>query len=111
MLSRTTKRTALALSAGLMMVAGLAAWAARPEPYFQWEFGELRVAQSAIDIRFTRTNGIECFVPPRELRSSGGRAKMYYLDWLSSVGWELVDVSQTDRDWVYLMRRARTPTP
>lgn len=110
MLTRRAKRAGF-VGLGLAVLACLAAWSARPEPRRQWEHGELRAAMNVIDIRFARAAEIECFFPPRELRGSVERSKMFYLDWLGSVGWELIDVSRTDRDWVYLMRRARGSNP
>lgn len=104
MVNRRVRIAGLSLLA-VVIVAGGAAWSVPPK--LDWEFGELQSARSAVDVRFVTSKEETTFEVPAVLRASAPRAKLYALDLLTDVGWEIISVDQTERDWVYLMRRAR----
>lgn len=90
---------------GMGMVGGLAAWANQPEVIPEWSHGEFRVALEGLNMRFIQSGDSEYLTPPNEVRRSLVQSKLYFLNRLTAAGWELVDVDQTEQDWVYLMRR------
>jgi len=104
MLSRRI-RLALASVAGISVVA-LGAASSGPVKT-AWQYGELRSAKSAVDVRFVTSAEATCLTPPEQVHSSATGSKLYFIDLLTDAGWQIVSVDQTDRDWVYLMRRAR----
>ncbi len=106
MISQKTTRVIGLTLVGACGVGILAAWAAQPPIIPVWEHGELRVAQTGVHVRFTRADGSEVLYPPDEICRSAVRSKLYYLDGLTAAGWELLEVDQSEQDWVFLMRRA-----
>ncbi|KAA0216432.1 MAG: hypothetical protein DYG94_04605 [Leptolyngbya sp. PLA3] len=104
MLNGRTRLVVLLLLGGAAIGAG-AAWSVPPK--LDWEFGELQSARSAVDLRFVTGEEVTTFGVPSVLRNAGPQAKLYALDLLTDAGWEIISVDQTERDWVYLMRRAR----
>jgi hypothetical protein len=93
--------------AGAALVGGLAAWSAPPgTPRHGWTHGELRVPLSGVpDMAFVQSDDVEVLEAPRDFYGSATQLKLYYLDRLATAGWELLEVDQTQRDWIYLMRR------
>lgn len=102
--NRRVRVVVLSLLGGGVIGAG-AAWTMQPK--LAWEFGELQSARSAVDVRFVTSETVTTFEVPAVLRASASRAKLYALDLMTDAGWEIISVDQTERDWVYLMRRAR----
>lgn len=102
----STRARVIALSLlGAVVIGTGAAWSVPPR--LAWEFGELQSARSAVDVRFVTSEEVTSFEVPAVLRASVPRAKLYAMDLLTDAGWEIISVDQTERDWVYLMRRAR----
>lgn len=87
------------------VLVGMAAWAGQGVP--EWEHGELRAAKKIVELQFTTAREIQQFETPRDLTLAPDRSRLYALDLLQNAGWQLLEVQQTDREWVYLMRRAR----
>jgi hypothetical protein len=107
-MSKWTKnsRRAMAVFAAAATIAAGAAWTARQVP-LDWEHGEFRASKTTVDLEFTSAIELKRFEPPRDLVSAPTRARLYTLDLLTQAGWEILDVEQSEREWVYLMRRAR----
>lgn len=98
-------RTLGLAAVGAVLAGGLGAWSVQPVVAPAWTYGELRVALSGIHLRFVQAEDTDILKPPQEVRRSSTRSKLYYLDRLTGAGWELLEVDQTEQDWVYLMRR------
>ena len=56
---------------------------------------------------FVQGDDIDDLEVPREVCGTATQLKLYFLDRLTTAGWELLEVDQTNHDWVYLMRRPR----
>ncbi len=104
-LMRRWQQCGVGLVAGAAVLAGLAAWSGQNR--IEWEHGEFRAAKTIVDLEFSTAAEVQKFVAPRDISASPTRSRVYALDLLDRAGWQLLDVSQTDREWVYLLRRAR----